>query len=79
MNKPGLVLAFLAVGIAAPARSQKVDPADKCDPASAHCVPAIAFTSTREANGEIYLMTTNEDGSVINTRRSDPGDRQRRR
>jgi Tol biopolymer transport system component len=68
MNKSGLVLAFLAVGIAAPATSQKVDPADKCDPASAHCVPVIAFTSTRDANGEIYLMTTNADGTVINTR-----------
>ncbi|HEX2461570.1 MAG TPA: hypothetical protein VHJ58_15610 [Vicinamibacterales bacterium] len=68
MNKSGLVLAFLAVGIAAPATSQKVDPADKCDPASAHCVPVNAFTSTRDANGEIYLMTTNADGTVINTR-----------
>jgi TolB protein len=68
MNKPRLFLALLAVGIGGPAWSQKVAPVDKCDPTNAHCVPAIAFTSTRDAFGEIYLMTTNTDGTVINAR-----------
>jgi TolB protein len=67
MNKPRLFLALLAVGIGGPAWSQRVNPVDKCDPTNAHCVPAIAFLSTRDGNAEIYLMTTNEDGSDINT------------
>jgi Tol biopolymer transport system component len=67
MNKPRFVTALFAVGIAASAWSQDVEPVEKCDPAKAHCVPAIAFTSTRDGNGEIYLMMTNEDGTIINT------------
>jgi TolB protein len=67
MNKPRLVVALLALGIATHAGSQEVEPVDKCDSSNAHCVPAIAFTSTRDGNFEIYLMITNEDGTVINT------------
>ena len=30
-----------------------VDSVDKCDPSKADCVPAIAFTSTRDGDAEI--------------------------
>ena len=67
MIKSGLLVALLAGGVAAAASSQDAESVDKCDPSKAHCVPAIAFTSTRDANGEIYLMLTNEDGTAIDT------------
>ena len=71
MSKLGFLIALLAVGIAAPAWSQVVDPfgvpTGKCDPSKGHCVSAIVFSSTRNNPGpplgEIYLMTMNEDGT----------------
>lgn len=67
MTKSGLLVALLAGSMAAAASSQDADSVATCDPSNAHCVPAIAFTSTRDGNGEIYLMLTNEDGTVIDT------------
>jgi Tol biopolymer transport system component len=67
MSKRRLIATLLAVGIAASAWSQNVEPVEKCGPATGHRLPAIAFTSTRDGNAEIYLMMTNEDGTVINT------------
>jgi TolB protein len=66
MIKSGLLVALLAGGVAAAASSQDADSVEKCDPSNAHCAPAIAFTSTRDGNGEIYLLT-NEDGTEIDT------------
>lgn len=71
MRKLRFLIAFLAVGIAAPAWSQVVDPfggpTRKCDPSKGHCVSAIVLSSTRNNPGpplgEIYLMTMNEDGT----------------
>jgi hypothetical protein len=34
------------------ASSQEAHSVDKCHPSNAHCVPVIAFTSTRDGNGE---------------------------
>jgi TolB protein len=72
MSKLRFLIALLALGIAAPAWSQAVDPfsmpTGKCDPTKGHCVSAIVFSSPRDAPtlapvGEIYLMTMNEDGT----------------
>jgi Tol biopolymer transport system component len=70
MSKLRFLIALLALGIAAPAWSQAVDPsgvpAGKCEPSKGHCVSAIVFSSNREnlalAVGDIWLMTMNEDG-----------------
>ena len=67
MMKRRLFMALVAGGVSAAASSQDANSEDKCDPSKAHCVPAIAFTSTRDGNGEIYLMVTNEDGTLIDT------------
>ena len=75
MNKPHLLIALLAVGIAAPAWSQKMDPfgkpAGKCDPAKGHCVSTIVFSIACNDPlaclrfAEIYRISTDVHGTPL--------------
>jgi WD40-like Beta Propeller Repeat len=69
MGKLRLLIALLAVGIAAPAWSQAVDPfsvpTGKCHPSKGHCVSAIVFFSNRNGGPlEIYLQVMNDDNTA---------------
>jgi len=74
MNRPHLVIALLAVGVAAPAWSQKVDPFGVpagCDPSKGHCVSTIVFSSTCDEplaclrRAEIYRISTDDHGTPL--------------
>src|SRR5688572_11319017 len=75
MNKPHLLIALLAVGIAGPARSQDMDrfstPAGKCDPANGHCVSTILFSIACNDPlaclrfAEIYRISTDDHGTPL--------------
>lgn len=75
--KKHFLIAIVALGIAASAWSQAVDPsgipAGTCDASKGHCVSTIVFASTRDhtdlpplmalARSEIYRISMNEDGT----------------
>jgi hypothetical protein len=75
MSKPHFLIALLAVGIAAPAWSQAVNPfgtpAGKCDPAKGHCVSTIVFSSacgdpnTCLRRAEIFRISTDDRGVLV--------------
>jgi hypothetical protein len=58
MIKRRLFMALIAGGVSVAASFQDVDCVDKCDPSKADCVPAIAFTSTRDGDAETYVLVT---------------------
>ena len=75
MNKPHLLIALLAVGIAAPAWSQAMDPFGtpdgKCDPSKGHCVSTIVFSIACNDPlaclrfAEIYRISTDVHGTPL--------------